>query len=54
MYKLAFLWLREGEILGLQIEDFLRESRTISIRHAIQYLVGKGLVLTEPKTEKGK
>lgn len=54
MYCLAFIGLREGEILGLHIEDFDRAKGTISIRHAIQYLMGKGLVLTEPKTEKGK
>lgn len=54
MYCLAFIGLREGEILGLQIEDFDKENGTISIRHALQYLMGKGLVLNEPKTEKGK
>ena len=54
MYCLAMMGLREGEILGLHIEDFNRESHTIQISHAIQYLVGKGLSLTEPKTEKGK
>jgi len=54
MYCLAFIGLREGEILGLHIEDFDKVNRTISIRHALQYLTGKGLVLNEPKTEKGK
>jgi integrase len=46
--------LREGEILDLHIEDFDGANRTITIRHTLQYLVGKGLNLTEPKTEKGK
>jgi integrase len=54
MYRLAFMALREGEILGLQVEDFNEKAHTLAIRHALQYLVGKGLVLTEPKTEKGK
>lgn len=54
MYCLALVGLREGEILGLHIEDFDRESHTIHIKHAIQYLVGKGLVITEPKTEKAR
>jgi integrase len=54
MYRLAFVALREGEILGLHIEDFSREDHTITIRHAIQYLIGQGLVLTEPKTANGK
>jgi integrase len=54
MYCLACIGLREGEILGLHIEDFNREAQTIQIKHAVQYLIGKGLVETEPKTEKGK
>jgi len=54
MYCLAFIGLREGEILGLQVEDFDPIAHTISIRHALEYLIGKGLVLTEPKTESGK
>jgi integrase len=54
MYCLAFVGLREGEILGLHIEDFDRTNGTIRITHAVQYLVGKGLVITEPKTEKAR
>ncbi len=54
MYCLALIGLREGEILGLHIEDFDRERHTIQIRHALQYLRGQGLVITEPKTEKAK
>lgn len=54
MYCLAMVGLREGEILGLHIEDFDRETHTIHIKHAVQYLVGKGLVITEPKTEKAR
>jgi integrase len=54
MYCLACLGLREGEILGVAIEDFDRKAHTLQIRQAVQYLIGKGLVLSEPKTEKGK
>lgn len=54
MYCLAFVGLREGEILDLHIEDFDRVEHTIHIKHAVQYLVGKGLVITEPKTEKAR
>jgi len=54
MYCLAFIGLREGEILGLHIEDFDVRNQTIAIRHAVQYLMGKGLVITEPKTEKAR
>ena len=54
MYCLAFVGLREGEILGLCFEDFDQDNHTINIRHAVQYLMGKGLTITEPKTEKSK
>jgi len=46
--------MREGEILGLHYEDVDFENGLIHVRHAIQYLLGKGLVLTEPKTEKAR
>ena len=54
MYCLALCGLREGEILGLHIEDFNSQEQIVTIRHAVQYLVGKGLVITEPKTEKAR
>lgn len=46
--------LREGEVLGLHYEDIDWETQTIHVKHAIQYLIGKGLVLTEPKTDKSR
>ncbi len=54
MYCLAFIGLREGEILGLGVDDFNRENRTITIRQQVQYLQGKGLLISEPKTESSK
>ena len=54
MYTLAFIGLREGEILGLSVKDFDRENRTITIRQALQYITGRGLIISEPKTESSK
>lgn len=54
MYTLAYIGLREGEILGLSVSDFNREARTITIRQALSYLPGIGLVISEPKTEASK
>ncbi len=46
--------MREGELLGLHYEDVDWNNGVIHIRHAIQYLIGKGLVITEPKTDKAR
>lgn len=46
--------MREGELLGLQWGDIDLENGLIHVSHAIQLLEGKGLVLTEPKTEKSR
>ena len=54
MYTLAYIGLREGEILGLPVDCFDRENHTVTIRQALSYLVGKGLVISEPKTEASK
>lgn len=54
MYCLAYIGLREGEILGLSVSDFSREAHSITIRQALSYLPGKGLVISEPKTEASK
>ncbi len=43
--------LREGELLGLRWQDVSLETGIIQIQQAVQYLVGKGLVFTEPKSE---
>lgn len=46
--------LREGEVLGVHYEDIDWNSNTIHICHAVQYLIGKGLNITEPKTDKAR
>jgi integrase len=54
MYCLAYIGLREGEILGLSCADFNKNAHTITIHQSLQYLPGKGLVISEPKTEASK
>jgi integrase len=46
--------LREGEVLGIHFEDLDLLHDEIHVRHAVQYLIGKGLVITEPKTDSAK
>ena len=40
---------REGEVLGIHVEDC--QGSVVNVSHAVQYLIGKGVVVTEPKTE---
>lgn len=55
IYVLAiYCGLREGEILGLRVEDIDLLNRTLHVRQAIQYLIGKGLTTKEPKSSAGK
>jgi integrase len=55
LYLLAIsMGMREGELLGLHWEDINWETKTIHVSHAAQTLRGRGVVLTEPKTERGK
>lgn len=55
IYVLAlYCGLREGELLGLHFEDVDLLHSQIHVRHAVQYLIGGGLVITEPKTDAGK
>ena len=44
---------REGEVLGIHVEDCDMVNRAINVRHAVLTLKG-GLVVTEPKTESSK
>jgi integrase len=46
--------MREGELLALHWEDVDFSSGTISVRRSLQQLKGKGLVISEPKSEKSK
>ncbi len=45
---------REGELLGLHVEDCHLDSGLITVNHAVQYQLGKGVVITEPKTDRSK
>jgi integrase len=46
--------MRKGEILGLHRDDIDLDAGIIQVRHTLQYVVGKGLLISEPKTEKAK
>lgn len=46
--------MREGELLGIHVSDVQMDKGIIQVRHTIQYLVGKGLVVGEPKSDKSK
>ncbi|MBH0228831.1 tyrosine-type recombinase/integrase [Halobacillus yeomjeoni] len=43
--------LRRGEILGLQWEDIDLDTRTIEVKHSLQYLNGEGFNLKTTKTK---
>ncbi|MGH2855666.1 MAG: site-specific integrase, partial [Solirubrobacteraceae bacterium] len=45
--------LRQGELLGLQVDDIDLEAGTLSVRHQLTEVAGK-LELTEPKTSAGR
>jgi len=51
---LASTGMRIGEALGLTWEDVDLDERTLRVRRAIQRQKGKGLVMIEPKTAKGR
>jgi len=46
--------MRVGELLGLMWEDIDFFSGTIHVHRSLTYLQGKGLIFTEPKSEKSK
>lgn len=55
VYVLAiYCGFRIGEVLGIHFEDIDLESGIIHVRHAVQTLKGKGIVVTEPKTENSR
>jgi integrase len=45
--------MRQGELLGLQIGDIQWDTKTLHVRHALQYLRKQGSVLSSPKTSSG-
>lgn len=59
--RLEALWvlalstgLRRGELLGLSWSDIDLERRQLRVTKALQRITGKGLVLTETKTRRGR
>jgi integrase len=55
LYVLAIsVGMRMGELLGLHWEDIDLQSGMLSVRHAVQQLVGTGIQIVEPKSDKSK
>lgn len=55
LYVLAITTgMRQGELLGLMWEDIDSNRGVLHIRQAVQQLIGRGLVISEPKTPKSK
>lgn len=55
IYVLAiYTGMRQGEILGVHREDVDLAKGMIHVKHALQYIPGEGLSITEPKTDRGK
>ncbi len=51
LWVLAMTGMRLGELLGVRYEDVNWKDGTLHVTQAIQYIPGKGLFTTEPKTE---
>jgi integrase len=55
IYVLAvFTGMREGELLALHWSDISLNAGKIQVKRTLQVVRGKGLVISEPKTEKSK
>jgi integrase len=55
LYVLAiYTGMRQGELLGLQMDDIDWASNTLNIRHSLQTLQSQPQQLSTPKTEKSK
>jgi integrase len=53
IYVLAvYTGMRQGELLGIHREDIDLDKRVIQVRHQISAIRGRGLTITEPKSEK--
>jgi integrase len=50
----CYLGLREGEVLGIHAEDLDFENGILHVNHAIQQIKGRGLIITEPKSQASK
>ena len=52
LYYLAIATaMRECELLGLKWEDVDLENKTLQVKRQLQYIVGEGLIFTEPKSD---
>jgi integrase len=55
VYQLCVLGgFREGEVLGIRKSDVDLSRGTITVNQAVQYLLGKGVTITQPKTSKSR
>ena len=54
IFLAIYTGMRRGELLGLQWSDINLENKTISVNRNLQYVNGKGIVLSEPKTPKSR
>ena len=55
IYLIAiYTGMRQAEILGIHKEDIDLENGVINVKHQVQPIRGKGLVVTQVKTEKSK
>lgn len=45
---------REGEVLGIHRSDVNLFKGTVTVNHAVQYLMGQGVIITEPKTNRSR
>lgn len=46
--------LREGEVLGIHVEDLDLEKGVLHVNNAVQYIIGQGLVVVEPKSDSSR
>ena len=60
-HRLYALWalavgvgMRQGELLGLQMDDIAWNTGSLHVNHNLQWVRGEGLVLTTPKTAKSR
>jgi integrase len=50
----CYMGLREGEVLGIHVEDLDFEKGILHVNHAVQQLRKQGVVVTEPKSKASK
>lgn len=50
----VYTGMRQGEILGIHKQDVDLKSGTINVRHQLQPIKGKGLTVTQVKTDKSR